>query len=155
VGRQAAALRRWVGTNVVPLVLVPLAALLVWVAIWQVWLPAPGPGTPSRRSVTLALVLVLVGVAAAVVGLFHDRLGSLKLDRTGFEITLTKAQQAGALELVAALGERGAPAEAYVEGLAEYLRRLPANGGVKAAAADPDERYRALARAVAADLAPG
>ena len=42
MGRQIAGLRHWLGTNVVPVVLVPLAALLVWVAIWKVWLPDPG-----------------------------------------------------------------------------------------------------------------
>jgi hypothetical protein len=155
VGRQIAGLRHWLGTNIVPLVLVPLAAVLVWVAIWKVWLPEPGAGSPSRRSVTLALVLLVLGVGAAVIGLFHDRIGSVKLDRTGFEITLTKAQQAGAQELVAALGERNAPAAAYVAGLQRYLSQLPANGHVRAAVAQPQEPYKALARSIADDLAPG
>jgi hypothetical protein len=42
----------WLGAQLAPLVLLPLAAVLLWVAIAKVWLPAPdGPG-PSQHSVT-------------------------------------------------------------------------------------------------------
>src|SRR5215831_4220479 len=42
----------WVGANVVPLVLIPLAALLLWVGIWRVWLPAAPVGGVTARTVT-------------------------------------------------------------------------------------------------------
>jgi len=42
----------WVGANVVPLVLIPLAALLLWVGIWRVWLPAAPVGGVVARTVT-------------------------------------------------------------------------------------------------------
>ena len=156
MGRQLAGLRLWIGTNVAPVVLVPLAAVLLWVAIWKVWLPEPGPGTPSRRSVTLAVALVLLGVASALVGLFHDRIGSIKVTTTGIDVELSKAEQAGAQELVSALGERNAPAPAYVEGLRRYIAELP-NGHhpLLGAAERPDELYKGLARRIASELAPG
>lgn len=47
-GRLAA----WVGTNAVPLALLPLAAVFVWVAVWRVWLPQPSGSSASSRSVT-------------------------------------------------------------------------------------------------------
>ncbi|TML82989.1 MAG: hypothetical protein E6G08_21090 [Actinobacteria bacterium] len=61
----ATAAVRWVGAEIAPLVLLPLAAVLVWVSVWKVWLPSPDAGTPSRRSVTLAIVLLVLGVSAA------------------------------------------------------------------------------------------
>ena len=42
----------WVGSNLVPLVLIPLAALLLWVGIWRVWLPAAPVGGVVARTVT-------------------------------------------------------------------------------------------------------
>jgi hypothetical protein len=42
----------WVGSNLVPLVLIPLAALLLWVGIWRVWLPAAPVGGVVTRTVT-------------------------------------------------------------------------------------------------------
>jgi len=176
VGGQLAGLRRWLGTNFVPVVLVSLAAALVWVAIWKVWLPPPGPGSPSRRSVTVALALLVLGVGSAVVGLFHERLGSVKLSPTGIDVELTRAQQAGAQELVAALAARNAPASAYVEGMKRYVDGLqgrdgaratasrPGRGGARrAAAADADDvpagggngAYVELADRIAGEVAPG
>ena len=153
MGGQLAGLRRWLGTNYVPCVLVSLAAALVWVAIWKVWLPEPGPGSPSRRSVTVALALLVLGVASAVVGLFHERLGSVKLSPSGIDVELTKAEQAGAQELVSALGARNAPASAYVEGMQRYVERLPARARVRAPA--PTRRGRAGGRAIAPGNADG
>jgi hypothetical protein len=150
VGGQLAGLRRWLGTNYVPCVLVSLAAALVWVAIWKVWLPEPGPGSPSRRSVTVALALLVLGVGSAVVGLFHERLGSVKLSPTGIDVELTKAEQAGAHELVSALGARNAPASAYVEGMQRYVERLARGDGVRVAGAAGRRRGRVGARRRAA-----
>ena len=42
----------WVGENLVPLVLVPLAVVLLWVGIWRVWLPPAPPGGVTARTVT-------------------------------------------------------------------------------------------------------
>ena len=42
----------WVGANLVPLVLIPLAALLVWVGVWRVWLPPAPVGGVTARTVT-------------------------------------------------------------------------------------------------------
>src|SRR5437870_1494542 len=47
----ATAAVHWVGAEIAPIVLLPLAAVLVWVSVWKVWLPSPDAGTPSRRSV--------------------------------------------------------------------------------------------------------
>src|SRR2546423_11142422 len=77
----AAAAVRWVGAEIAPLVLLPLAAVLVWVSVWKVWLPSPDAGTPSRRSVTLAIVLLVLGVSAAVIAVFHNRLRRIQPSR--------------------------------------------------------------------------
>jgi hypothetical protein len=42
----------WVSANLVPIVLIPLAALLLWVGIWRVWLPAAPAGGVTARTVT-------------------------------------------------------------------------------------------------------
>jgi hypothetical protein len=42
----------WVGANLVPIVLIPLAAVLLWVGIWRVWLPPAGGGGVTARTVT-------------------------------------------------------------------------------------------------------
>jgi len=42
----------WTGAHLVPLVLIPLAAVLLWVAIWRVWLPPAGGGSVTARTVT-------------------------------------------------------------------------------------------------------
>jgi hypothetical protein len=42
----------WMGANLVPLVLIPLAALLLWVGIWRVWLPPAPVGGVTARTVT-------------------------------------------------------------------------------------------------------
>ncbi len=156
MGGHAASLRQWLGVHVVPLVLVPLAALLLWVAIWKVWLPPPGPGSPSRRSNTLAIALLILGVGTAILGLLHDRIGTFKAGTTGFELTMTPEQQAGAQELVTQLAAKDAPAGAYVEGLKRYVQKLPktkpaattnGNGG------DPTvEAFKQLAQSIASDL---
>jgi len=128
----------------------------VWVAIWKVWLPAPGPGSPSRRSTTVSLALLVLGVASAVVGLFHERLNSIKISTSGIEIEMTKAQRAGALELVSALGTRNAPRNAYVKGLRLYISKLPpAESPLKGLTEEADEPYKELAQRIAAGLAPG
>ena len=38
--------------NLVPLVLIPLAAVLLWVAIWRVWLPPAERRRDRRDTVT-------------------------------------------------------------------------------------------------------
>jgi hypothetical protein len=152
VGGQLAGLRRWVGANFAPLVLLALAAVLVWVAIWKVWLPVPGPGAPSRRSATLALALLALGVGTAVLGVFHARISSFQLDRSGFKVTLTPEEQEGAHVLVDELGRRGTPREAYVTALERYLAELPAGRPTRSAAVDRDGRYDELARRIASEL---
>src|SRR3954453_9636523 len=132
---------RWAGANLVPLVLVPLALVLLWVALWRIWLPPAGGGdavsqtvttvdanaptrpthrvtsvmrttraaVPSRRSELLALALLFLGAGAAIIGVFHDRIGSIQLDKDGLEIDLTDAEGTGAAALVSSLASRGAP----------------------------------------------
>jgi hypothetical protein len=39
----------WIGANLVPIVLIPLAAVLLWVGIWRVWLP-PAEGDDVTES---------------------------------------------------------------------------------------------------------
>jgi hypothetical protein len=154
VGGQLAGLRRWLGANIAPLVLIALAGILLWVAIWRVWLPAPDGGSPSRRSETLALTLVLLAVGAAVLGVFHDRLSSFALDRTGFKVVLDTAQRQGVQTLVEELGRRGAAADAYPAAVGRYVAELARNGsGGRAAAADASGAYERLARRIADDLA--
>jgi len=155
---DAGRLLAWTGANIVPLILIPLAAVFVWVAIWQVWLPRPGSGSPtartvttvdanagtrpthkvttivrtaaqaspSRRSETLVLALLFLGAGAAVIGVFHDRIGSIELDKEGLKITLSKAEQAGAAELVDRLARSGAGSRAYARGLRRYLAAVAA-----------------------------
>ena len=43
---------RWAGANLAPLVLIPLAAGLIWIAIWRVWLPPVAGGGTVTTSVT-------------------------------------------------------------------------------------------------------
>ena len=45
----------WLGANLVPLVLIPLAALLLWVGIWRVWLPAAPVPTSRKTSASSSL----------------------------------------------------------------------------------------------------
>jgi hypothetical protein len=146
----------WTGANLVPLVLLPLAVLLLWVGIWRVWLPPARSGgvaartvttvdastdpthrvtsvvrssrsaAPSRRSETLALVLVLLGAGAAVVGVFNRRIASLELGKDGVKIDLTVAERSGAAALVGRLAESGAPARSYGRGVERYLRAVSA-----------------------------
>jgi len=42
----------WLGRNLVPIVLIPLSAVLLWVGIWRVWLPPAGGGGITARTVT-------------------------------------------------------------------------------------------------------
>ena len=154
----------WTTANAVPLLLLPLAALLLWVAIWRIWLPRPSGGVvdrtvttvnasaavgprhqvttvvrtagatgPPRRSETLVIALVFLAVGIAVVGLFHDRIASIELDRDGFKIVLTKPEKEGAAELVERLARGGAGGRTYARALQRYLRavaarRLPSRG---------------------------
>jgi hypothetical protein len=169
----------------VPLVLVPLAFVLVWVAIWRIWLPPAGGGglvartvtrvdanastrpthrvttvvrtsrgaSPSRRSEALALALVFLGAGAAVIGLFHNRLGSIELDHTGIKIELTPEQQTGAAALVGRLAAAGAPARTYARGFERYLRTLSSrqSSAVRSARPGGDDAV-ALADRIADDL---
>jgi hypothetical protein len=150
--------RRWAGRNLVPLVLIPLAALFLWVGIWRVWLPPAGSGavvvravttvdanaatrpthritsvvkttrggSPSRRSEALALVLLALGAGAAVIAVFHDRIGSLELGKDGVKINLTATEQAGAATLVGRLAAAGASPALYARGVGRYLRAVAA-----------------------------
>jgi hypothetical protein len=177
---------KWVGANFVPLVLIPLAALLVWVAVWRIWLP-PLSGTgasartvttvdandssqpthkittvvktsrgtsPARRSEVLALALLFLGAGLAVVGVFHNRIGSFEIDKDGVKIDLTETERSGAAALVARLAGSGAPPSSYAEGLDRYMRSLAARDGrcaVSAAAPGADDAVL-LANRIADDL---
>jgi hypothetical protein len=152
----ATAAVRWVGAEIAPLVLLPLAAVLVWVSVWKVWLPSPDDGSPSRRSVTLAIVLLVLGVSAAVIGVFHSRLRRIELSRTGLTVTLTPDERAGLGTLVEQLAHSGASSEKVAEAIRRYLdavqskrpapRSLVADGhGLTAAQAN------ALAERIAAE----
>jgi len=153
--------RRWTGANFVPLVLVPLAIALLWVAVWRIWLPPAGPGgtvartvttvdsnaparpthrvttvvrtsrapVTSRRSEPLVLALLFLGVGTAIVGVFHDRIGSIQLGKDGVKIDLTAAEASGAAALVSALAARGAPPAAYARGVDRYLGTIGARRG--------------------------
>jgi hypothetical protein len=176
----------WAGANFVPLVLIPLAALLVWVAVWRVWLPPVGGSgitartvttvdanaatrpthrittvvktsrvaSPSRRSEALALALLFLGAGAAVIGVFHNRIGSLELGKDGVKIDLTAAERSGAAALVGRLAERGAGPASYAQGLDRYVRSLAGQRGhpaVKGAALGPDDAM-SIANRIADDL---
>jgi hypothetical protein len=153
----AAAAVRWVGAEIAPIVLLPLAAVLVWVSVWKVWLPSPDAGTPSRRSVTLAIVLLVLGVSAAVIAVFHGRLRRIQLSRSGLTVTLTPPERAGLGALVEQLARSGASSEKVAEAVRRYLdavqtrrpapKALAANGqGLTAAEAE------ALAGRIAAEV---
>jgi hypothetical protein len=176
----------WAGANFVPLVLLPLAALLVWVAVWRVWLPPVGGSaettrtvttvdanaptrpthrittvvkttrlaSPSRRSELLALALVFLGAGAAVIGVFHNRIGSLELGKDGVKIDLTAAERSGAAALVGRLAGSGAGPASYAKGLERYVRSLAAQRGhraAKGAELAPDDPM-SLANGIADDL---
>jgi hypothetical protein len=117
----AAAAVRWVGAEIAPLVLLPLAAVLVWVSVWKIWLPSPDDGTPSRRSVTLAIVLLVLGVSAAVIAVFHSRLRRIELSRSGLTVTLTPTERAGLGALVEQLAASGASPAKVAEAIRRYL----------------------------------
>ncbi len=42
----------WLGANLVPIVLIPLAAVLLWVGMWRVWLPHAEEGDVTASTVT-------------------------------------------------------------------------------------------------------
>ena len=152
-----AAVLRWAGDKIAPLVLLPLAAVLVWVSVWKVWLPAPDLGSPSRRSVTLAIVLLVLGVSSAVIAVFHDRLRRIELSRSGLTITLTPPERAGLGVLVERLAQSGASSTKVAEAIRRYLdavqikrpaahvKALTADDGLSAAEA------QALAERIAAE----
>jgi hypothetical protein len=152
-----AAVLRWAGDKIAPLVLLPLAAVLVWVSVWKVWLPAPDLGSPSRRSVTLAIVLLVLGVSSAVIAVFHDRLRRIELSRSGLTITLTPPERAGLGVLVERLAQSGASSAKVAEAIRRYLdavqikrpaahvKALTADDGLSAAEA------QALAERIAAE----
>ena len=179
---------RWTGANLVPLVLVPLALVLLWTALWRIWLPpatasggiartvttvdsnAPTRPThrvttvlrttratvPSRRSEVLALALVFLAAGAAIVGVFHDRIGSIQLGKDGIKIDLTAAEGTGAAALVAALAARGASPQTYASAVQRYLgtlsrRRRTDGATLGAAAALTPEDATALATRIAGE----
>jgi hypothetical protein len=150
----ATAAVRWVGAAIAPLVLLPLAAVLVWAAVWKVWLPSPEAESPSRRSVTLAIVLLVLGVGAAVVGVFHNRLRRVELSRTGVTVTLTPPEQTGLGALVEQLARSGASSAKVADAIRRYLdvvqQKRPV---VKAAVADGAGLTTDEARSLAAQIA--
>jgi hypothetical protein len=115
-----------VGAEIAPLVLLPLAAVLVWVSVWKVWLPAPDDGAPSRRSVTLAIVLLVLGVSAAVIAVFHDRLRRIQLSRTGLTVTLSQPERDGLGALVERLVSAGASSDKVAVAIRRYLDAVQA-----------------------------
>jgi len=121
LSETAAAAVRWVGAEIAPIVLLPLAAVLVWVSVWKVWLPAPDGELPARRSVTLAIVLLVLGVSAAVIGVFHDRLRRIQLSRSGLTINLTPPEKSGLGALVEQLAKSGAPPDKVAAAIQRYL----------------------------------
>ena len=150
----AAAAVRWVGAEIAPLVLLPLAAVLVWVSVWKVWLPSPDAGTPSRRSVTLAIVLLVLGVSAAVIAVFHDRLRRIELSRTGLSVTLTPAERDGLGSLVERLVQKGAAPAKVAEAIRRYLEAVQTSRPpAKALAADGRGLTAAQAQALAEQIA--
>jgi hypothetical protein len=152
-----AAVLRWAGDKIAPLVLLPLAAVLVWVSVWKVWLPAPDLGSPSRRSVTLAIVLLVLGVSSAVIAVFHDRLRRIELSRSGLTITLTPPERAGLGVLVERLAQSGASSGKVAEAIRRYLDAVQVKrpaAHVKALAADDGlsaAEAQALAERIAAE----
>ena len=150
-----AAVLRWAGDKIAPLVLLPLAAVLVWVSVWKVWLPAPDLGSPSRRSVTLAIVLLVLGVSSAVIAVFHDRLRRIDLTRSGLTITLTPPERTGLGVLVERLARSGASSAKVAEAIRRYLDVVQAKrpaAQVKALTAD-DGLTAAEAQALAERIA--
>jgi hypothetical protein len=115
-----------VGAEIAPLVLLPLAAVLVWVSVWKVWLPSPDAGSPSRRSVTLAIVLLVLGVSSAVIAVFHDRLRRIQLSRTGLTVTLSQPERDGLGALVERLVQGGAAPDRVALALRRYLDAVQA-----------------------------
>jgi hypothetical protein len=151
-----AAVLRWAGDRIAPLVLLPLAAVLVWTSMWRVWLPVPDAGSPSRRSVTLAIVLLVLGVSSAVIAVFHDRLRRIELSRSGLTITLTAAERTGLGVLAERLARSGATPAKVAEAIRRYLdavqARRPAVKGLTAATAEHGltaEQAQALAERIA------
>jgi hypothetical protein len=152
----ATAAVRWVGAEIAPLVLLPLAVVLVWVSVWRVWLPAPDAGSPSRRSVTLAIVLLVLGASSAVIGVFHDRLRRIELSRSGLKVTLTPPERAGLGTLVERLAGSGASSEKVAEAVRRYLDAVQTQRpAVKALTAEEHgltaEQAQALADRIAAE----
>jgi hypothetical protein len=82
--------------------------------------------SPSRRSEVLALALIFLGAGAAVIAVFHDRIGSLELGKDGVKIELSPAEESGAAQLVGRLAADGAGARAYARGLGRYVRAVSA-----------------------------
>src|SRR5580765_3309840 len=166
-------LAAWVRANLVPLVLIPLAAGRIWLppdgrggavarSVTTVDANAPTRPThkvttvmratraagPSRRSEPLALALVFLGAGAAVVAVFHDRIGSIQLGKDGIKIELTEAERTGAAQLVERLARDGAPAAAYARGIQRYLGTIASRRGLRAAstgALDPVELANRIA----------
>jgi hypothetical protein len=150
----ATAAVRWVGAEIAPLVLLPLAAVLVWVSVWKIWLPSPDAGTPSRRSVTLAIVLLVLGVGAAVIAVFHDRLRRIELSRTGLAVTLTPTERDGLGSLVEQLVQKGASPAKVAEAIRRYLDAVQTRRPrAKALAGDGSGLTAAQAQALAERIA--
>jgi hypothetical protein len=177
----------WVGRNFVPLVLIPLGAILLWVAVWRVWLPPVGGAgvtartvttvdanassrpthkvttviktsrgaSPSRRSEVLALALLFLGAGAAVIAVFHNRIGSLELGKDGVKIDLTADERSGAAALVSRLAVTGAPPASYAKALDRYVRALSARRGGSTVMGAAGDDASALADRIADDLVRG
>jgi hypothetical protein len=82
--------------------------------------------SPSRRSEALVLALLFLGAGAAVIGVFHDRIGSIELGKDGVKIDLSPAEKSGAAELVSRLVSSGADARTVGRGLQRYVRSVAA-----------------------------
>ena len=111
---------------------------------------------PARRSEPLALALVFLGAGAAVVGVFHDRIGSLQLGKDGIKIDLTEAEGAGAAQLVERLAAHGAAPATYARGVAAVPggARVAAGPcvGLAGRSARPRPRPSTLANRIADEL---
>ncbi len=109
---------------------------------------------PSRRSEALALALVLLGAGAAVIAVFHDRIGSLELGKDGVKIDLDPAAQTrGRRARRAARRGRRAAAKAYGRGLDRYLRAVASRPEPGRCGPDPARQPPCSAPAQAAALA--
>ena len=77
---------------------------------------------PSRRSEPLALALVFLGAGAAVVAVFHDRIGSIQLGKDGIKIDLDAGRERRARRRSSSGSPRAEQRpRRYARGLDRYL----------------------------------